>query len=39
LSSCPGKDYLVAMSKEVNIVYNLAKGYVKHRLEKWNGDH
>jgi hypothetical protein len=39
LSSCPGKDYLVGMSKEVNLDYNLAKDYVKNRLEKWNGDH
>lgn len=36
LSSCPGNDYLVAMSKEVNLDYNLTKGYVKHKLQKLN---
>jgi hypothetical protein len=36
LASCPENDYLVAMSKEVNLDYNLAKGYVKHKLQKLN---
>lgn len=36
LSSSPGNDYLIAMSKEVHLDYNLAKGYVKHKLEKLN---
>jgi hypothetical protein len=36
LASCPGNGYLVAMSKEVNLDCNLAKGYVKHKLQKLN---